>query len=207
MYDITAEISSALPFYSENDPFKFDWVLRLENGDDCNLSRVTMSAHTGTHADMPLHFIENGAACDEIPLEHFYGKAKLFRLNHKQPRNISREDLLPLDIQSGDIILLDTGQSRNMNKPLKKDYTALSPCAAEFLAEKKIRTVGLDYISADTYNAPRFPVHNILLGNGIAILEGLVLENVPEGEYVISALPLKFKGGEGSPVRAVLINC
>jgi len=206
IYDITAEISSALPFYSENDPFKFDWILRLENGDTCNLSRVTMSAHTGTHADMLLHFIENGAACDTIPLKHFYGKAKLFRLHHKQPQNISREDLLPLDIQSGDIILLDTGQSCNMNKPLKKDYTALSSCAAEFLAEKKIKTVGLDYISADTYNSPGFPVHNILLGNGIAILEGLVLENVPEGEYEISALPLKFKGGEGSPVRAILVK-
>ncbi|MCL1842833.1 MAG: cyclase family protein [Defluviitaleaceae bacterium] len=205
IYDITAEISSALPFYSENDPFKFDRVLRLENGDACNLSRVTMSVHTGTHADMPLHFIENGAACDEISLEHFYGKAKLFRLHHKEPRNISKNDLLPLDIQAGDIILLDTGQSCNMSKPLKKDYTALSPCAAKFLTEKKIKTVGLDYISADTYNAEGFPVHHILLGNGIAILEGLVLQNVPEGEYEISALPLKFKGGEGSPVRAILV--
>jgi arylformamidase len=93
-----------------------------------------------------------------------------------------------------------------MSKPLNKNYTALSPCAANFLAEKKIRTVGLDYISADTYNAEGFPVHKILLGNDIAILEGLVLENVPEGEYIISALPLKFKGGEGSPVRAILVE-
>lgn len=204
IYDITAEISSALPFYSEDDPFTFDWALRLENGDQCNLSRITMSPHTGTHADMPLHFIENGATCDEIPLEHFYGKAKLFRLRHK--RNILRDDLLPLEIQPSDIILFDTGQSCNMNKPLKKDYTALSPCAAEYLAEKKIKTVGLDYISADTYNAPDFPVHKILLGNGIAILEGLVLHDIPQGEYEISALPLKFKGGEGSPVRAILVK-
>ncbi|MCL1884096.1 MAG: cyclase family protein [Defluviitaleaceae bacterium] len=206
IYDITAEISSALPFYSENDPYKFDWVLRLENGDMCNLSRVTMSAHTGTHADMPLHFVENGEACDEISMEYFYGKAKLFRFSRKEPQNISREDLLHLDIQMGDIILLDMGQSCNMNKPLKKDYAALSACAAEFLVEKKIRTMGLDYVSADTYNSIDFPVHRILLGNGIAILEGLVLENVPEGEYVISALPLKFKGGEGSPVRAILVK-
>jgi len=202
IYDITAELSHALPAYSENDPYKFDWILRLENGDSCNLSRVTMSAHTGTHADMPLHFIENGASCDEISLEHFYGKAKLFRL----PPNVTKDALLPLNIRAGDIILLDTGQSRNMNKPLKKDYTAISPCAAEFLAQRKIKTVGLDYISADTYNAPGFPVHNILLGNGIAILEGLVLHDVPVGEYVISALPLKFKGGEGSPVRAILVR-
>lgn len=153
IYDITAEISPALPSYSEKDVFRFEQVLQLKNGDACNLSRVMMSAHTGTHADMPLHFIENGQACDEISLEHFYGRAKLIRLRNKQEQDILEEDLLSLDIQAGDIILFDTGQSHNMNKLLKKDYTALSPCAAQFLATKKIKTVGLDYISVDTYNA------------------------------------------------------
>lgn len=202
IYDITAEVSKNLPFYSENDPFDFKKVLQIKNGDNCNLSRVKMSLHTGTHADMPLHFIEGGMTCSNIPLDRFFGKAKLFRLPQ---RSITKNDLLPLEIKENDIILLDTGQSVYMSEStLKKDYTTLLPEAAEFLVEKKIKTVGLDYISADIYNSHNFHVHKTLLGNGIAILEGLVLHNVPQGEYLLSALPLKFKDGDGSPIRAIL---
>jgi len=207
IYDISAEISPSLPFYSDNDPFNFKKVLRLENGDSCNLSRVTMSTHTGTHADMPLHFIKDGAACHDIPLDYFFGMAKLFRLPFASPRNVTKDDLLHLDIQAGDIILLDVGQSKYMRQStLKKDYAVLQPEAAEFLAAKKIKTLGLDYISADAYHGDDYPIHKILLGSGVAILEGLVLDGVPQGEYLLSALPLKFKDGEGSPVRAVLVE-
>jgi len=206
IYDITAEVSKSLPFYSESDPFDMKRVLQLKNGDMCNLTRVTMSMHTGTHADMPLHFIDDGTACHDTPLDHFYGKAKLIRLSFDAPRDITKADLVPFDIQPGDIILLDTNQSQYMQQPLKKDFTALTTEAAEFLVEKKIKTVGLDYISADVYGSEDFPVHKILLGNKIAILEGLVLQDVPVGEYEISALPLKFKDGDGSPVRAILVD-
>jgi arylformamidase len=89
---------------------------------------------------------------------------------------------------------------------LKEGYTVLNPDAAEFLVSKKIKTIGIDYISIDEHNSPTFPVHKILLGAGVTILEGLVLDNVPEGEYVISALPLKFKNGDGSPIRAILVS-
>lgn len=207
IHDITAEVSTALPFYSENDPFSMKQVLKLENGDICNLSRVTMSMHIGTHADMPLHFIEGGKACHEIPLDHFYGAAKLFRIILESTRNIKKSDLIPLDIRAGDIILLDMGQSVYMGEStLKKDYAVIEPDAAEFLVQKKIKTLGVDYVSVDAYNSPNFPVHKILLDGGVTILEGLVLDGVPEGEYILSALPLKFKGGDGSPVRAVLVE-
>jgi len=204
IYDITAEICNDLPVYGGERP-EVTIVAQLANGDPYNLSKISVSAHTGTHADTPLHFVPGGATCTEISLDHFYGPAKVMRISVSS--HVQKSDLLPLDIQAGDIILLDTGQSRYMRQgSLKQDFIALTVEAAQYLAEKKIKTVGIDYLSIDPYGAEGFPAHKALLGNGIAVLEGLVLENVPEGEYTLSALPLKIQGGEGSPVRAILVD-
>jgi len=204
IYDITAEISNNLPVYGNERP-TIDIVAQLANGDPYNFSKINVTAHTGTHADMPLHFILGGATCSEIALDYFYGPAKVFRIAVSS--HVRKEDLLPLDIQAGDIILLDTGQSAFMLQgTLKEDFIALTPEAAEYLVEKNIKTVGIDYLSIDPYGAEGFPAHKALLGNNIAVLEGLVLEGVPEGTYTLSALPLKIPGGEGSPVRAILID-
>jgi len=204
IYDITATISPTLPFFGNEGP-TVRQLTYLDKGDDYNLTLLKMTAHTGTHADMPLHFIREGDSCEEIPLEHFYGLAKVFRIN--TCAHICKTDLEKLDIQPGDIILLDTGQSAYMQQvPLKQDFIALTPAAAEYLVEKKVRTIGIDYLSVDPYEAADFPAHKILLGNGVAILEGLVLSDVPEGTYTLSALPIKIEGSDGSPVRAILIN-
>ena len=204
IYDITAEISDCLPVFGDERP-KITTLARLESGDAYNLTWLSASAHTGTHADMPLHFISGGAGCDNIALEQFYGPAKVMRIAAKG--HICKTDLEPLDIQAGDIILLDTGQSEYMRQGiLKQDFIALTLEAAKHLIEKKIKTIGIDYLSVDPYHASDFLVHKALLGSGVAILEGLVLENIPEGEYILSALPLKISNGDGSPVRAVLIG-
>ena len=202
IYDITASICDDLPSY-DNKKSTVDDVLQIKNGDACNFSIIKISSHTGTHADVPKHFIDNGSCNATTPLEHFFGRAKVIRLSVNS--HVRKEDLETHDIREGDIILLDTGQSKFMRQgEFKEDYIALAPCAAEYLVTMKIKTVGIDYLSVDPYNAPGFPAHKMLLGNGIAILEGLVLDSVPEGEYTLSALPLKIPGGNGSPVRAVL---
>ena len=204
IYDITASISENLPVYA-GERHSVNDVMRLLDGDMCNFSAITFSSHTGTHADVPYHFIQEGKNLDDISLEHFYGKAKLFRI--KTTGNIQVSDISHLKINEGEIVLFDTGQSDYMENPVfKEDYIAFSPEAAEYLASKNVKTVGIDYLSIDPYNAEGFPAHKILLGKGICILEGLVLKGVPEGEYTLSALPLKFKGGNGSPVRAVLVR-
>ncbi|MCL2404961.1 MAG: cyclase family protein [Defluviitaleaceae bacterium] len=204
IYDITAEISNDLPVFGKERPV-ISIVSQLANGDAYNFSNISVSAHTGTHADMPLHFILGGATCSDIPLGYFYGPAKVVRINVSS--HVCKADLVPLDIQAGDIILLDTGQSQYMRQGVfKQDFIALTPEAADYLVEKEIKTIGIDYLSIDPYDNVGFPAHKALLGNGIAILEGLVLENVPEGTYTLSALPLKIPGGEGSPVRAILVD-
>ena len=204
IHDITAEISANLPAYANARP-TISHPNRMENGDQYNLTLISASVHIGTHADMPLHFIHGGAACEEIAIDHFFGPAKVMPI--AVDAHIRKADLLPLDIQEGDIILLETGQSKYMRQgSFKEDFIALTTEAAEYLAEKKIKTIGIDYLSVDPYDSTDYLVHKVLLGNNIAILEGLVLDNVPAGTYTLSALPLKIKGSEGSPVRAILID-
>jgi arylformamidase len=205
IYDITATIGGNLPVYHEGERPEITQTMYLEKGDMCNFSRFSATMHTGTHADVPLHFIDGGAACDNVSLMYFYGTAKVFRL--AVTSHVSAKDLQTLDIRAGDIVLLDLGQSALMRRPeMDKDYLALTPDAASYLADKGIKTVGIDYLSVDPADTEDFAVHKILLGNGVAIVEGLVLEGVPEGEYILSALPLKFENGNGSPVRAVLVR-
>jgi len=204
IYDITASISSNLPVFGKERPSITSLAL-LDNGDAYNLTWISVSAHTGTHADMPLHFIAGGKACDDISLGHFYGPAKVFRLSTSA--DICEAGLRHLDIQEGDIILLDTGQSQHLKNPtLKHDFIAITPKAANYLARKKIKTLGIDALSVDPYDTTDYSAHKTLLGNGIAILEGLVLDSVPEGEYILSALPLKIPNCDGSPVRAILVK-
>ena len=191
LYDISREISPNMTFYSPDDEMKVNEVMQLKNGDMCNLTRYEFSGHMGTHIDTPLHFIDGGTSCDNIDLQHFYGKAKVIQ---SIKTNVSKEDLIHTDIQAGDIILLNTG-----GKVLTAD-------AATYLAEMKIKTVGIDSLSVDEYGSEDFPVHSILLKNDIAIIEGLDLDKVPQGIYDISALPLKFKNGNGSPIRAILAD-
>ena len=204
IYDITAAISNNLPSYGDGERHEITHPAQMANGDSYNLSRISVSAHAGTHADTPLHFIDGGASCADVDLAHFYGPAKVMRLAVNS--HVCKADLVNLDIQAGDIILLCTGQSKYMSQgKFKQDFIALTPDAAEYLVEKKIKTIGMDYLSIDPYKAPGFPAHKILLGSGVAVLEGLVLEGVPEGTYTLSALPLKIPNGEGSPVRAILV--
>jgi len=204
IYDITASICDDLPSYDNKKP-TIDDLLQIKKGDDCNFSVIKISSHTGTHADVPKHFIDNGSCNATTSLEHFFGTAKVIRLSVDS--HVRKEDLEPHDISEGDIVLLDTGQSQFMRLgEFRENYIALAPCAAGYLVKMKIKTVGIDYLSIDPYNAPGFPAHKILLGSGIAILEGLVLDAVPEGNYTLSALPLKIPGGNGSPVRAILVK-
>jgi len=204
IYDITATVGDNLPVFGNERP-QAEKIFQLANGDRYNFTKLSGTTHTGTHADMPAHFTQDCATCDTIPLDHFYGEAKVLRINTAS--HITGENLAAYDIAPGDIVLLSVGQSKYMhNATLKPDFIALTPCAADFLIQKKVKTVGIDYLSVDPYESMDFPVHKALLGNGITILEGLLLDDVPEGEYTLSALPLKVQDGDGSPVRAILVG-
>jgi HAD superfamily hydrolase (TIGR01509 family) len=210
-YDLTAVLSEKLPVYGGGtDPgITITAHYSMARGDRCNVSNLAMGNHTGTHADMPKHFVDDGATCETMPLGHFYGRARVLDLRPflQGRKQATDTDLSYFDIQKDEIILLNMGNSHHMHSSVfTRDYVSVSEKAAAFLAEKKIKTVGVDYLSIEAAGSGTHPVHNLLLGNNIAILEGLLLEGVPQGSYTLSALPLKLADGNGSPVRAVLAD-
>jgi arylformamidase len=213
-YDITALFSEGLPEYGGGGSLQIAKKSEIARGAVCNELTLRFDNHTGTHADMPKHFIDKGLSCDNIPLDRFLGTAKLFDLRRilGGRKSVELSDIGCLDINEDDIVLFNTGNSPLMReKVFTPDYVSLSPGAARYLAEKKVKTVGIDYLSVEKFGDPDFPVHKTLLGSGITVLEGLAFDQtplgfVPQGTYFLSALPLKIQDGDGSPVRAVLTD-
>jgi arylformamidase len=215
IYDITAVLSEELPVYGGGtDPgIVIKEHYSMTRGDRCNVSNVIFGNHTGTHADVPKHFIDDGLTCENVPLDHFIGPARVLDLRPflTENRKLAQPaDLEHFDIGAGEIILLNMGNSHLMRQSVfTRDYISVSLEAAEYLANKNVKTVGVDYLSIEASGSGTNPVHKALLGKGITILEGLVFDNdgeVLQGRYILSALPLKFKNGNGSPVRAVLAD-
>jgi arylformamidase len=178
----------------------------IEKGDVCNLSHFSMSMHCGTHIDVPLHFINDGVDTEGVELEKFIGKAKVFEVD--EDKEIGLRHLKGLEINKDDIILFKIKKNCELlkHKCFDKSFTALNLEAAEFLAQKEIKAVGINCFSIEKFEAPGHPVHKTLLQKGIVIVEGLNLTGVVPGEYQFIGLPLKLKHGNGSPVRAVLVS-
>lgn len=203
--DISGTINDKTTIWPGDDGIIIDRIQNIENGDACNLSTLHMGVHTSTHVDAPLHFIAGGADVTSINLKRFIGFAKVFHLSVQEC--IRAADLSSLDINSGDIVLLKTRNSSfDLNDVFHKEFVYLDESAAKYLADKKIATVGIDYLSVESYYAENAIVHKVLLQNEIGIIEGLRLHDVQEGEYFLSCVPLKLEGVEGSPARAVLVE-
>jgi len=166
-----------------------------------------MSAHAGTHIDFPAHFIPNGKHIDDYPAQKFILPAQVVTIEDKEA--IRPSELENRDIKPGDALLFRTDNSisgRCTSGVFSKSFVYMSPEAADFCVEKKVSLVGIDYGSIDRYDAQDFPAHHKLLGNDILILESINLKEVPPGRYTLFCLPLKIKGAEGSPARAILIR-
>ncbi len=211
IYDLSVTISEELPVYNGDPKIEIKPHCSIANGSAANVDCVTFGSHTGTHADTPKHFIDVGQTCEDIPLDRFWGPARVLDLRHvlKNRRAVEASDLIPYNIKPGEIILLNLGNSHLLReKTFRSDYISVSANAAEYLADKKIKTIGVDCLSIEAGGDILFPVHHTLLGGGITILEGLLFENefVPQDSYILSALPLKLKNGNGSPVRAALMS-
>lgn len=166
---------------------------------------LTFNSHTGTHIDAPAHFTKNGKTLDQLPLDKFYGPCKILDLTHINDK-IMEKDLEKFEIKENDIIILKT---KNSNAPENGefiyDYVYLEKTGAKFLADKKIKTFGFDYLGIES-NQPNHETHKYLLENEIPIIEGLRLKNINAGEYILSCLPIFIKNADGAPARAVLIK-
>ncbi len=188
LYDITRELMSA-PVYPGDPAPQRTWVQELALGDSCNLSALSLCAHNGTHLDAPLHFVPDGAAVDDVPLEVCCGPCRV----------VSFDGLLLGD--EAERLLVHTPCERL----LFKGDMSVDISAAYVLADAPLRLLGVEAPSVATA-ARTEAVHRHLLSSGVCLLEGLDLSAVPEGDYYLFAAPLKIAGCEGAPVRAVLVD-
>jgi len=179
-------------------------LMQIEKGDICNTSLLTCPVHVGTHVDAPLHFVDGGDGIESLPLYSLAGKAKVFEIINKI--EIPLGEIENSDIDEGDIVLFKTINSTVYlkEKSFNEKYVYLSTEAAEYLVMKKIATVGIDYYSIAGVNNNLIECHQVLLGAKVTIIEGLDLSGISPGEYEFICLPLKIKGSDGSPARAII---
>ena len=205
--DITMELSPDMVIWPGSEPFQVFPICSIEEGAIANSSRFKMGMHTGTHVDAPLHFVADGKCTATVELGKFMGKAKVFPID--TDHNIISADLEKFDICKGDTILLNVAKNNRylLDQQFHEDYICLDADGADYLVRKQVKAVGINYYSIEAFHyLPDCPVHTSLLKNEIAIFEGLNLNGVAQGEYSYVCLPLKMRGGNGSPVRAVLIE-
>lgn len=203
-FDISTAINRDTVTWEDDSPPGIHWQQLISRGDAVNLSTLTINTHTATHVDVPYHFVENGKKLHEIDLSLFVGEC---RVVETAVRTIGATTLENLGIPGTERILFKTGSSRlYREKKFSTNFSALDESGARWLAGRRVKLVGIDYLSIEHHGSPGNAVHLTLLSAGIAILEGLNLEQIHPGKYHLFALPLKLEGTEGAPVRAILID-
>ncbi|MDP9119767.1 MAG: arylformamidase [Acidobacteriota bacterium] len=201
LYDLSATVRPELPVWPGDTSFHACFPQSLAEGGLVNLSQVTTTLHLGSHADAPLHTEPRGEGIADLPLERYLGPCRVVRvppLPLIEPRHLEG-----LDLANPPRILLRSESVRD-RRVWSERFSALSPELAALLAERGVLLVGVDTPSVDPWDSIALEAHHALARGGVAILEGLILDSVPEGIYELIALPLKLAGLDASPVRAVL---
>ncbi len=207
IYDITIPLRPGMPTYddSESGP-ELRFHSLISQGDVANVSALAVGSHTGTHVDAPMHFIPGRETVEQIPVEHLVGRAWV--IDHPHERDVTAADLeaagLPVEARR---VLLKTANGRLWDDDhFHREFVALAPDGARWLAEREFVLAGIDYMSIETFDAPGFPVHHTLLEKGIVVVEALDLRAVPAGEYFLVCAPLAVAGADGAPARAFLLD-
>lgn len=203
--DISVPIKTAMTVYRGNPAVRIRPAMTLRK-DGVNLSELCLGSHTGTHVDAPVHFIAGGKGIDRMPLERFIGQAWVADLRAVRT-GISADDLRGARVpKSVTRLLMRTRNSRLWHpaRPFHTDFVYLAPDGADWIVERGMELVGIDYLSIEGYRLRGAPTHKRLLGAGIPIVEGLDLFNVAAGRWQLIALPLLIKDGDAGLTRAVL---
>jgi len=205
--DVTTTLDpSTTPVYEGDPPMRFDFVKDMRKGDALTLSAYTLGAHSGTHIDAPMHFVRDGASIDRVAIDRLIGPARIIEIADGV-QVIDAAELQRHDWRNAPRILFRTRSSIRgwMTSPtFHRDFAYIAPDAAQLLADANVQLVGIDYLSAEQFGAAAPRTHQILLGKGIPIVEGLSLVGVSGGDYDLIVLPMKVGGHEGAPARAVM---
>ncbi|MFM7605610.1 MAG: cyclase family protein [Prosthecobacter sp.] len=202
--DISVPLRDSMVQWPGDPVCRIERVRKMEQGDMCNLTHLSMSVHTGTHMDAPRHFLPDGITMEKMPMEPVIGRCRVIEFEVED--QITADDLKKLRLLSGQRLLFKTRNSARSwtMKEFDKDFISIRSDAAQVLADLKIMTVGVDYMSIGGYGKDVVETHQIMLGAGIWVIEGLNLAEIKPGYYDLICLPVKIEGADGAPCRAVL---
>lgn len=207
IHDISLAISPTLPVWPGDPAIALTQPAHMDRGDVYTLTRIDISVHTGTHLDAPAHFIPGGSGVETLDLDVLIGPALV--VDARDTDQLTAAVLQRLPIPPGTRrVLFHTRNSDRWARgetAFAEDYVAVTTDAAQWLVDRDIRLVGVDYLSVSPYDDP-IPTHRILLGAGVIPVEGLNLHDIAPGAYQLVCLPLKIQGSDGAPARAVLID-
>ncbi|MHB1908555.1 MAG: cyclase family protein [Nitrososphaerales archaeon] len=208
--DLSHELTNGMPIYPGDPAPSFERTATIEkNG--VNLTRLVLGSHTGTHTDAPIHFVSGAMPLDKIPVKSFIGEALVVDLSKKPiGSGIVSDDLKLVDsqIRKDDIVLLYTGCSKYWGDPkMNSNYTFCTGEVADYLVSKKVRGVGIDFLSIEKFKAEEPIVHKTLLKNGIYIIESLSkdLAQFCGTRILLISLPIKLENGDGAPSRTIAV--
>ncbi|HLO94303.1 MAG TPA: arylformamidase [Burkholderiaceae bacterium] len=201
LWDISPLVHPDAPIFPGDEPYRLQWTARLSPQCPVNLSAMTMSPHVGAHADAPLHYASEAEDIASVDLDAYLGPCRvihaigcgpLIRVEHVA----HAAEGLPARVLVRTCAKADTAW--------REDFTAYAPETVAWLAARGVRLIGLDTPSVDPATSKTLDSHQQLLRAHLRVLENLVLDDVPAGDYELLALPLKLAGACASPVRAVL---
>ena len=201
IHDITPPITERLKVWPGDTPPSREVLVDMHRGDNITLSTLRATVHLGAHADAPSHYGRGADSIDRRPLDLYLGPCQVVRVSAPRGGLVRPAQLMPP--YRAERVLLATGTFPDPHA-FNEDFAALDPCLVEQLAAHGVRLVGVDTPSVDPFTSKELPAHHAALKHDLALLEGLVLADVPEGVYELIALPLRLVGFDASPVRAVL---
>jgi arylformamidase len=201
-YDISLNLSAETVRWVAAPPLELHERRRMSRGDAVNASALTVSVHAGTHVDAPFHFLPDGAGIDSLPLQRFIGPALVHAVDADRYITEAHVKAIPLD--GATRVLFKTRNSQLLKKAdYDADFVAFSAEAARALVARGVELVGLDYLSV-AHADEQVPVHRAFLDHGVVLLEGVDLSEIVPGRYGLICFPLRLRGLDGAPCRAVL---
>ncbi|MBH1966222.1 MAG: arylformamidase [Comamonadaceae bacterium] len=202
LWDISPPVHAASPVFPGDTPYAQSWNAEISPGCPVNVSSLTLSPHIGAHADAPLHYDPQGAAVGLLDLSAFLGPCRVIHaigvrpLIHWSHLAHAAHELPPR--------VLVRAYTHMPIEQWDEDLPAFAPETVERLADAGVVLIGIDSASIDPASSKDLQSHQVIRRRGLRVLENLVLDEVPEGDYELIALPLKLMSADASPVRAVL---
>jgi arylformamidase len=201
LWDISPPVSALSPVFPGDTAYAQQWAARIAPGCPVNVSAITLSPHIGAHADAPLHYDEHGAAIGAVDLEPYLGRCRVIHAIGRGPLvEWTHLEHALVDLPPRVLVRTYVRQPEGWDP----DLAALAPQTVERLADLGVMLIGIDTASIDPAESKALPSHQVIRRRGLRVLENLVLDEVPEGDYELIALPLKLISADASPVRAVL---